>query len=238
MSWMNFYYAHPMPERLGAELRAMGEAGVLDKPQTRLVVATFVGMVMRGNPERVAGWFAELADVEGPTREVLQVAGWISGTNEARACLASAGASAELLGPPPDVLGRAPDDPAVLDVWWAYYFATGEARAVRKIISALDYLADCGAAAIFRETRQTEEDRARAVRDAIFQAAAWSLASLMREHAPLRAICERMYDGPELTPNERVGIALVMQKIDPATWDVKIDPASGKASITRRGRPR
>ena len=236
MSWMNFYYAHPTPERLPAELRGMATARVLEKPQTRLVVATFMGMVMRSNPERVAGWFAELADLDGNAREVLHIAGWISGTNEARACLTSAGASEELLGPSPDVLARAPDEPSLLDVWWAVYFATGESRAVRKVISALEYLTDVGAAARFRETGQTDEDRARAQRDAIFQAASWSLGSLMQAHAPLRALCERMFDEPGLlTPNERIGLALVLQKIDPARWDVKIDPATGTANVTRRG---
>ena len=235
MSWMNFYYAHPTPERLAPELRGMAQARVLEQPQTRLVVATFLGMVMRSNPERVAGWFAELADLDGNAREVLHIAGWISGTDEARACLTSAGASEELLGPAPDVLRRGPDDPSLLDVWWAIYFATGEPGAVRKVISALEYLTDMGAAASFHETRQTDEDRARAGRDAILQAAAWSLGSLMQAHAPLRALCERMYDEAGLlTPNERIGLALVLQKIDPARWSVTIDPAAGTAKIDRR----
>src|SRR5512146_2877717 len=124
MSWMNFYYAHPTPERLGPELRAMAKARALEQPQTRLVVATFMGMVMRSNPERVASWFAELADLDGNAREVLHIAGWISGTDEARACLASAGAREQLVEPSPDVLRRGPDDPSLLDVWWAIYFAT------------------------------------------------------------------------------------------------------------------
>jgi hypothetical protein len=217
----------------------MAKAGVLGKPQTRLVVATFMGMVMRSNPARVAGWFAELADLEGDAREVLHLAVWISGTDEARTCLASAGASEELLGPAPDVLRRGPDEPALLDVWWAIYFATGEPQPVRKVISALEYLTDVGAAAAFRESRQTDEDRARAQRDAMFQAASWSLGSLMQAHAPLRAMCERMFDERELlTPNERIGLALVLQKIDPARWDVKLDPATGTANVTRRGAAR
>ena len=108
------------------------------------------------------------------------------------------------------------------------------ARAVRRIISALEHLSDYGAAARFKTTRQTNEDRARALNDALFQAASWSLTSLMKEHAPLFALCEQLFDEKDLTPNERLSLALTLQKVDPATWDVQIDPATGTSRVNRK----
>jgi hypothetical protein len=61
---MKFYYASPEPDRLPAELRAIANRGVPEE-HTHLVVATFLGLVMKAHPERIASWFTELGDLEG-----------------------------------------------------------------------------------------------------------------------------------------------------------------------------
>lgn len=116
------------------------------------------------------------------------------------------------------------------------YFATGDAVAVRRVISALEHLSDRGAAARFRETKQTPEDQARAMRDALFEVATRSLVSLMKEHAPLFALCEQIFDDPDLSPNERVSLAIIFEKLDPAAWHVQIDPVTSRARIDRKPR--
>lgn len=234
MTWMKFYYANPTPERFAPELRAVAQSGSLENPATRIAVGTFFGLVMRANPTRVSGWTAELADLRGAARETLHLAAWMSGTNEGRAFLEKDGADKQMLSAAPDLLNIKVDDPTALDLLWAYYFATGDARAVRRIISALEYLSDFGAAAKFKTTAKTEEDRRRAMNDALFQAASWSLTSLMQEHKPLRALCEQLLDEKDLTPNEWISLALTLQKVDPDTWDVQIDPATGTSRINRK----
>lgn len=236
MSWMQFYYAHPAPERFAEEVRALANTGALDPPPTRVVIGTFLGMVMRANPDRIHGWTTELADLRGAARDTLHIAAALSATREGRAFLVADRADPRLLGPPPDTLERAIDDPTVLDILWAYYFATGDARAVRRIISALDHLGDLGAAARFKTTAQTDQDRARALNDALYQAASWSLVSLMQQHAPLVTACEQIFDRGGLAPNERVGLALTLQKVAPDRWKVHVDTTSGLANIT--GPPR
>ena len=234
MNWMKFYYANPTPERFSSEVRAMADDGSLDDPRVRIVVATFLGLVMRANASRIGDWTRELADLRGVARETLHLAAWTSGTNEGRAFLETVGADAHMMSAPPDLLNRHVDDPTVLDALWAHYFATGDARAVRRIISALEHLSDYGAAARFKATKQTDEDRARAMNDALFQAASWSLTSLMKEHPPLLALCEQLFDEKDLSPNERLSLALTLQKVDPTTWDVQIDPATGLSRVNRR----
>jgi hypothetical protein len=135
-----------------------------------------------------------------------------------------------------DVLHHPLDHPVVLDMLWAHYFATGDAAAVRRIISALEHLSDHGAAAQFRETKQTPEDQARAMRDALFEAASRSLVSLMKEHAPLFALCEQIFDDLGLSPNERVSLALIFEKLDPVAWHVHIDPVTSRARVDRKRR--
>lgn len=234
-NWMERYYASPDPDRLPAELRAVAKRG-LPEELAHFVVATFLGLVMKAHPERIAGWFAELGDLEGAWRTTLHLAAWSSGTPEGRACLLEAGVTPEQLPPTIDVLRHPIDHPVVLDMLWAHYFATGDPAAVRRIVSVLEYLDDRGAAARLPETEQTPEDQARAMRDVLFQAAEESLLSLMEEHAPLFALCERIFEDADLGPNERICLALLFERLDPIAWYVEVDPVTNEASITRQPR--
>lgn len=233
--WREFYYASPAPDRLSAELRALAKRGAPDE-HTHVVVATFLGLVMKAHPERIASWFTELGDLEGIWRTALHLAVWSSGTPEGRACLLQAGVTPDQLPPAIDAMRDPIDRPVVLDLLWAHYFATGDAAAVRRIISVLEHFGDRDAAAQVRETKPTPEDQARAMRGVLFQAAERSLVSLMQEHAPLFAHCERIFEEAELGPNERLCLALLFASVDPAAWHVQIDPVTKKAHITRRRR--
>lgn len=233
--WMKFYYASPEPDRLPAELRAIATRGVPEEP-TDLVVATFLGLIMKAHPERIASWITELGDLEGIWRTTLHLAVSSSGTPEGRACLQQAGVTPDQLPPAIDALRHPIDQPVVLDMLWAHYYATGDAAPVRRIISVLEHLDDRGAAAQLRETKQGPEDQARAMRDALFQAAEQSLLTLMQEHAPLFALCERIFREEDLRPNERICLAIIFEKVDPAAWHVQIDAVTNKASVTRNPR--
>jgi hypothetical protein len=233
MDWTKFYYANPTPDRLVAEVRAAVAQGVADKPGPELAFATFVGCVMAANPQRIAAWLDELSDLDGPARRLVQLAAWMSGTSEGQAYLRRSGADSRMLGPRPDIL-NAPLDGVVLDMLWSIYFATGDERAVRRIVNALDFLEDRGAAQRFATSAKTEDDRRRAMNDAVFQAAEWSLRALMGEHAPLITVCEHVFETSSLTPNERISLAIALQAVNPARWDVKIDVASGMATINKR----
>src|SRR5262249_30678353 len=123
----------------------------------------------------------------------------------------------------------------VLDMFWAYYFATGDERAVRRVVAALDFLTDLGAAERYAGSAKTEDDLARAFKDALFRAASWSLLSLMEQHPPLQALCEHLLAGEDLTPAERCGLAMTLERANPKRWRVEIDPKTSTATIHRRG---
>jgi len=229
--WTKFYYAHPHPERLVQEVRQLSEKGVLAQPEHALPLITFLSRVVAANPDRIAAWLDALGDLPEADLRGLDLALWFSGAPTARARLAERTTDPLFDEPPPDFLERAIDGPVMLDVLWMYYFATGELRAVRRIISVLEYMSDFGAAESFRQTAQTDEDRARAMRDAMFQAASWSLGSLMQEHAPLKDYCEGLVRSGDLTPDERCALALVLEKIDPDAWQVEIDPRTSQATV-------
>lgn len=231
--WMKFYYADPTPERFLDEVRALGSRPEMSNAGSRFVAATFFGRVMAANVDRVPAWLEALSDLRGTARELVHTAAWLSDTDAGRAYLERANAAPALRRRPPDILTRPIEDPVMLDALWSHYFATGDERAVRRVVTALEHLGDLGAAAAFQTSAKTAEDRARAVRDAIYQAASWSISSLAKEHAPLAAMCDRMLDAPDLSPNERVSLAMALQRVDAARWKVDIDPKTGTARISR-----
>ena len=229
--WTKFYYADPHPERFVQEVRQLSENGVLAEPEQALPLITFLSRVIAANPDRVPAWLDALGDLPQADLHSLDLALWLSGAPTARARLAERTTDPLFDEAPPDFLGRAIDAPVMLDALWMYYFATGDLRAVRRIISVLEYMSDFGAAESFRKTAQTDADRARAMRDAMFQAASWSLGSLMEEHAPLKKYCEGLVRSGDLTPGEHCALALVLEKIDPDVWHVEIDPQTSQATV-------
>jgi hypothetical protein len=231
-SWMKFYYADPHPERFVQEVRQLSQNGALAQPEHAFPILVFLSRVIAANPDRLFDWLRALRDLPEPDLHSLDVAVWLSGAPAAQAHFAEGTTDPLFDGTPPDLLEGAINDPVMLDVLWQYYFATGELRAVRRIVSVLEYMSDSGAAESFRQTEQTDEDRARALRDAMFQAASWSLGSLMQEHTPLKHYCGELVLSGDLTPTERCALALVLADVDPDAWHVDIDPGTSQATVS------
>jgi hypothetical protein len=229
---MTFYYVEPQPERFVEEVRKLAEQGVLANPERAFPALVFLSRVIAANGSRVEAWFEALSDLPPDALKSLEVAAFRSRSPEAQAYLATRGFDSTGDAEQPELLEMNIEHPAVLDGLWAHYFATGDHRAVRRIISALDFMTDFGAAKAYATSKKTDVDQARALRDGIFQAASWSLESLMREHVPLKEFCAGLVrSGDDLTSNERCALAIVLSKLEPALWRVEIDPQSNKATI-------
>lgn len=237
MNWLKFYYANPRLEHLVDDVVESAEKGLLDDPGRRIVLGTFLGRLFAAHPGRVAGWLEELSErVKNPgARNAVQLAAYFSNTPEAFVWLVqhSEGDLSKMQASP-DLLAAPIEEGLTLDTLWAYYFATGDARAVRRIISVFNYLPDTGASQRYETSEKTDEDLAKANRDRLYQAAAWSLAALMREHAPLLQLCERMLATAELSPDERLSLGLALERAAPETWSVDIRPEEDRARIHKR----
>jgi hypothetical protein len=55
-------------------------------------------------------------------------------------------------------------------------------------------------------------------------------------HRPSQETYERLLeaDREDLSPNERVALALALEDVDPDRWCVQVDPPGGSARIIRR----
>jgi len=234
--WFQFYYLRPRPERFVEEVRRMSAAGVLGDLERALPVIVFLSSVMAANAVSLRAWLAALSELPQADLRSLRAAVAMSGVAEGAAYLAEVDPGRPLSAePPPDLLEAPIDNPAIMDALWARYFATGDTRAVRRIITALAYMSDVGAAKAYASSRQTDADRARAMRDALFQTASWSLESLMQTHERLKAFCGDLVRSDELDPTTRCALAITLERVEPALWSVKIDTQTSIASIKWMG---
>ncbi|HET9620425.1 MAG TPA: hypothetical protein VFP84_03585 [Kofleriaceae bacterium] len=225
---MKFYYAHPTPDRLVDEVVALDRERKLDPVERRIVVATFLGRVFAANPARVPAWLDTLADqlLSEGARNTLQLAAYFSNTVESREWMVRIGGKPEDQQPAPELLVAPVREAVMLDALWAYYFATGNALAVRKVITVLGLVGDAGAALAFEGSARTALDEERANNDTLYQAASWSIAALTKEHPPLLAMCEQIFEMPDMTNDERLGLAVALERSFPERWRVEVDPAT------------
>lgn len=54
----------------------------------------------------------------------------------------------------------------------------------------------------------------------------------MRQNSALKLFYGDLVQSGDLTPSERVSLAIILSKDAPDTWHVDIDPKTNKASIT------
>ncbi len=78
-------------------------------------------------------------------------------------------------------------DPAQLDMLWGTFTASGSYEPILKLIQTLDYEKYQGALDNFKKSKQTEEDRNLALKNAIYNALVWSMKSNARQHELVKA---------------------------------------------------
>lgn len=231
--WMTNYYERPSPERFVAEVQGFSKAGHLSSLKTGPMIAVFLGRVMAANPVAVESWLSQLSDLTGGDRETLLLAAGFSRTQEARSFLAKQPDGAKYLGSLMDIRAVEPEDPEVLDMLWADFFATGEVAPLRRLVHVLNYDQYAGAMERYAMSQKIEKDREDAMRDAAFQAARWSLQSNAQQHRRVGELLEQIYWKGDLTQPEQVWLSAVLAKAMPEKYEfVQIEP--GRWSFKRK----
>ncbi|MEI8341134.1 MAG: hypothetical protein WCH43_06305 [Verrucomicrobiota bacterium] len=231
--WLAFYYRNPKPERFVEEVRAMSSGGYFSKEPSQPPLIAFLGRVMAQNPGKIEGWMKALDDLPQRDKDVLYTALWFSGTEEGKQCLQARGIKDYLGKNPPEILKMEIDSPTVIDMLWAWYFATGDATAVRRIVSAFNLSEHEGAMERFKTSSKTALDKRSAYQDLAFRSAQWSLVDNCTMHPEVRAICEKLYGGNSLNKMENLWLGVILAKVAPGKY--KIEP--GSTQWTENGKP-
>jgi hypothetical protein len=211
--WVSYYYRNPSPDRFVKEVTKLSKAGRLANPKSRNLLAVFLGQVMAANPASIDEWMKSLENLPDKDKKTLLYAVWLSNTKEARRYLEKIGATKALKTDPINVLDIEPTSPGTLDMYWAYFFATGDSKAIRKIISAFNHSKHAGALKAYTNSLKSEEDKRKAKLEAVFLAAKWSLGSNIKQHKKVAEICEELHDNGSLNSIEKKWLGTVLTKV-------------------------
>ena len=134
--WLENYYKDPSPDRFVKEVKAWAEDGTLDNPDARPALIAFLSQVIRANRDRLAEWDLALRGLEPSHKQVINTAMLFSRTTEADEILR------EQFGERYDkqktetekILEMPLDAEPTLHMLWGFYYATGSANAIRRLV--------------------------------------------------------------------------------------------------------
>jgi len=174
--WMKTFYKTKDTRPFDAFWKHAIDKNYLEHESASVPLSGFISQVIHQYPELISGRMDDLGRFTKKTRETVVTILWMSDTKQARAILKNHGEDKDL-GPSPKITDLPMNSPAALDLCWGYYFATGDTRALDRIISTLENARYAGAMKKYASGPKTEEAQAEAVKEVIFQAAMWSLNS-------------------------------------------------------------
>ena len=212
--WITNYYRHPTPDKLVDEVVKYGERGFLADEQKSQVLCVFLSRVMASHPDKIDSWMRRLDGLSLEGKKTLTCAVWMSRTERGNAYLRKHDCRELLSKEPIDLLSLEPGEPVILDMLWAYFFATGESAPVRRIIYALNYARYSGSIDAYKGAGNSEEARTNAYREAVFKSALWSLTSNMNQHQRVAQICDSVFKKDEsLSQAEKYWLGVAMSKV-------------------------
>lgn len=134
--WLEFYYQDPSPDRVVPQLKNWAADGTLDNESARPALIAFLSQVIRANRERLDEWHADLRGLAPRHMQIFHTAMLFSRTGEADEILGAQfgeryEAEKEEVG---KILEMPLDARPTIDMLWGFYYATGSANAIRRIV--------------------------------------------------------------------------------------------------------
>lgn len=233
--WLTNYYRKPTPEKLVDQVAKYGRRGYLADGQKSQILCAFLSRLMAARPGRIHDWMRRLDGLPQEDKKTLTCAVWLSNTVQGNAYLKKHGYKDLLSQEPLDLLSMEPDEPIILDMLWAYFFATGEGAPVRRIVYALNYAKYSGSIDAYKGSQDSEEALKNADREAAFKSALWSLTSNMNQHQRVADICDTVFRTDEnLSEAERHWLGIAMSKVKPES-DAGADEKKKQEASTTKG---
>jgi hypothetical protein len=145
--WLSHYFERPDPSGVPAQLARLDRSGTFQKPEAMAPLSAFFALLFRANPGEVPGWAGDVTRFSESGRVVVWTALWYSKASTARGALeaAAAGERAEnrrrieglLVRDAPEISALPINSPAVLDMLWGAFLASGDPIYVQRVITVL-----------------------------------------------------------------------------------------------------
>lgn len=231
--WMLSYYKHKDPTAFPGFLAFMKKGGYLKNEQTSESLATFIGAILHQHPELIAKYFPDISALPQDEQQPVAFLLAQSDTDEARAVLKKS-KFADLADKPPTVsptmLITSPSD---LDMCWSEFLATGDTAYIRPVISALEFAKYAGSIDNYKKSAKTDEDQRKAYLEATWRSALWSLGSNAEQHPVVMQYLEDQIRSGKLSQNETAGLGIILSKLKPDKYKVKVEPTPTPESNTK-----
>jgi hypothetical protein len=190
--WLTYYYLHPQPDLVVPATLLAEKKGFLASDNGGPYMA-FLSLVFAKNPTRVGSWIQQLDAIPPKDRPMLWTALYWSHTPEAQKLLdqiiktlpekTRKSLIEQVAKPPVPIESVDVTSPAVLDMLWGAFFATGDDKYVKRMISTLPW----------------ESQNKDLTRMQVAASARWSLTSNAEQHSRVLKICQQVRDAqPEL----------------------------------------
>lgn len=222
IDWVNAYHVQPEPRRFSEALRIMSEEGLLGMPAAQPLIAGFMSGVFVDNPDQVAVWLRQAGRLPADHRSLVLLGLWHTGQAEAAAIVKAAIAGDPAIEANLGFLSSRVAQHVtalpleqghwVLNTLWGYYLATGDERAVIRVIQVLPWV----------------EHMDRPGHMSIGRAAYWSLAVNAARQPDVLRICEAQL----ATQPEKAG--RLLRKVITQARQPKADSGAWGLSTSRR----
>ena len=207
--WLTYYYRDPRPDQLVAQLKAWSSEGTLQNEVARAPLTGFLSQVFRQNADQIQNWYQQIKGLPKDDLEIITMAIWISGTSESKQLLQKLHPGVFDKKPPPDILTLKLDSPSALDLLWGYYFATGDSKALRRIVSMFNF-ADAP-----EKLRGLPKGRT-PLYTILPDSAKWSIASNAGQHPKILKDYKKMLVDSQLNATEKKWLDEALQEAEKA----------------------
>ncbi|MCG7871828.1 MAG: hypothetical protein JAZ11_06960 [Candidatus Thiodiazotropha lotti] len=185
-TWITYYYKNPEPELVSSAIQSLQSTGYFNNDSSAAPMSTFLGTIFSNNKNKIKEWAAIFKPYNDKEKLILIYALWYSNTdisNKQLKSLKNSDIHAELIekllaSPPKGVETMQITGPAVLDMLWGAFQATGDTKYIDRIITVLPYV-------------NVKGDTARLLTGG---AAQWSLTSNAVQHDIVYDHCNMVLD--------------------------------------------
>lgn len=209
--WFTYYYSNPSPELTPEAIRHLIRGKKFDPAQPPSAMPVFFHEVFKANSDKYETWILELKDLKGNERIIIWQTLWYVNSEKSKSLLEKE----KTISPearnyitslmnenPKDILSQQKDEILYgyqLDNLWGTFFATGNDKSVKKIISTLFWLIEYENFYNQRiddvkkgnAKRLTEEEKLMFIKYTVAESAKWSLTSNALQHDKVLEICTK-----------------------------------------------
>lgn len=104
-------------------------------------------------------------------------------------------------------------DPSQLDMLWGTFLTNGSYQPILKLIQTLDYTKYQGDLDKFKSSQKTNEDRQKALNNAIYTSLVWSLKSNCKQHKLVKEYCDWAEQNEKLSGVQKSELEIILNGI-------------------------